>query len=133
MFFRELFYNVRQGVAFKAIKYNIKRLGVFQWLLNELSPGSYTTKSGKLTLEVLGPEVFGWAKHIGIAFFVSATLKTFLNASNTRLILLTIGISSLVEVLQFIRSKGLYLNPVNSLLDVGFYVVGTLIFIKLLG
>jgi hypothetical protein len=133
MFLKELIANLKGNVAIGTMLFNFKKLGVVQWLLNELSPGSYLSPTGKLGWDTLKPEMFGWGKHILIAGAVSAVLKLFVGVSNLRLILLTIGITFVVEIVQFIRAKAYYINPVNSTLDIFFYVVGTLIVIKLLG
>jgi len=150
----KLFSNLRGNVAIRGMLSNIKGRGWLQWLSNELAPASYTTPGAKLTLGTFLPEVFGWSKHIVLSFLFTMVYQVLVNAIATittesisgsikgilfnvqpfsKVLLITVVITFVIEIIEFIAAQASFINPVNSLLDILFYVLGAWLFFVAMG
>lgn len=121
--------NLKSGLAFKIFWMNLKA-NPWQWFLNELSPSSWLNPDHKLHWANLKPEMIGWGKHIAIAAAATVLLRFFTGMTNSQLIWTTVGITFVVEVIQFFMHRASFINPINSILDILFYVAGTVLILS---
>ena len=122
----ETWQNLKAGVAWKGMIANFKA-NAWQWFLNELSPSSYTNPDHKLHWHNLATEMFGWSKHIAIGA-VGAFIFRLLGISWGWAFATAVIAASIAEVVQFFIAKASFVNPLNSFLDVSFYVAGVTLF-----
>jgi len=116
--------NLKSGLAFKIMVNNIKTMGLAQWLLFELCPSFYVNGVNRPDMEA---EAFGWLKHIPWASMgttVWLLICAWFGIPRWTTWALLVIIPFIVEVIQFIRADASYINPVNSFLDILFYVIG---------
>ena len=123
--FSETWFNLTNLTALKGMMLNMKA-DFTQWLLYELSPSFYITGlswSGLLT------EMIGWTKHIGygVAFMVVWLIaaKFITKLKNWMAFLSMAGIAFVIEIIQFLMARASFINPINSILDIAFYVAGS--------
>jgi hypothetical protein len=96
----------------------INGLPIHTWLLYELCPSFYVNGPNWKDMR---KEASGWLfQHIPLGFMFYAFVPH----------LWAIALAALIiEVIESARVKFAYVNPINSLLDIGFYVLGGVIFI----
>lgn len=116
--------NLKSGVAFKILVNNIKTMGWAKWLLFELCPSFYVNGVNRADMET---EAFGWCKHIlwaSMGTTVWLLICAWFGIPRWTTWVLLIVIPLIVEIIQFILAKAAYINPINSILDILFYVIG---------
>jgi hypothetical protein len=128
--FSHTWFNLKNMVALKAMWFNL-RTDPLQWFLNELSPSSYTNLDHKLHWHNMPPEMRGWfLQHMPIGFAVQLVwillCHFFPNILNIWMgLVLMAVIAFVIEVIQFFVAKASFINPINSAIDIAFYVAGS--------
>jgi hypothetical protein len=118
-----LFYNLFHFTALKQMLWNIERKGLAQWFLNELCPSVWTTADEKLVWIYFQPEMLGWCSHI----LIGAAFTYILGISPLMMALLALGF----EVTSFVLANAFFINPINALIDILFYVFGSYIILTI--
>lgn len=122
--------NLKSGLAFKIMVMNFKA-NPWQCFKNELSPSSWTNPDRQLHWANLYPEMIGWGKHIVIGA-VGAAILRFFGVSDPKILMVAAISSFVVEIIQFLVARASFVNPINSLLDIGFYVLGAYLLMAVL-
>lgn len=128
--FQETLYNLKNNTAIKIWIGNFTN-NPKQALLNELSPSSWLNPDHKLHWSNMKPEAIGWLKHIGIGAIAYVVLSALGLNWWQSLIAIAVG-TFVVEIIQFFVTRALFVNPINSILDISFYVLGGVLVIGLL-
>lgn len=126
----ETLYNLKNLTAFKVCFRNF-RLNWKQALLNEVSPSSWLNPDQQLHWANVKPEALGWLQHLGIGVVAYAFLYALEVGWWQSLVTIAVG-AFVVEIIQFFIARAAYVNPVNSILDIWFYVLGGILVIGLL-
>lgn len=122
----ELWQNLKTGFAFKSWWLNLKN---HTWLTlrNELCPSWWVTGfDGWFGPSMKQEALYGWCGlHLGVAL----ALAVGLGINWWQMALIALGI----EVFQFCKAYGSFVNPINSLLDIGSYTLWVFLYTKYIG
>lgn len=122
--YQESIYNLTNNIALKGMVQHFQE-NPWKWLLYEISPRFY--KYGGFSWGLLWDEFVGWGWHLGIGFSIMILflgIAHFTKWSATGGLFVITGIAVFVEIAYMANERFYYFNPINHVLDVGFYVLG---------
>ena len=122
---QEFWANLRNLSAFKQWWGNLTSQPLLT-LRNEINPSWWVQFDGWFGPSLFQEVVKGW---FGLHLIVALLLTAILGINWWQMVLVAFGL----EILQFIKAKAEFINPINSLLDIGSYTLWCYLYTKYIG